>query len=229
MARQSLSRISALLALCALVAGYPAADNEFLQQADPASSIVVATAVLKGNSEVYGTLSFQQWNPEGPVTISGKIRNLTPNALRGLHIHDKGDISDGCANAGAHYNPFNRKHGGPSDKERHVGDLGNIKSNENGEAFFSFHDRLISLNGPLSIIGRSIVVHTGTDDLGRGDYEDSRTTGHSGGRAACGLIAQNWHETTPGSLTGNLGKFLGTWPCYLWHALKQLQGLSVYL
>lgn len=42
-----------------------------------------------------------------------------------------------------------------------VGDLGNIEADENGEAKFSFEDRLVKLIGPHSIIGRSIVVKSG--------------------------------------------------------------------
>ena len=52
-----------------------------------------------------------------------------------------------------------KKHGAPSDSERHFGDLGNIQSISSGIAKFSFTDKLLTLNGPFSIIGRSVVVH----------------------------------------------------------------------
>lgn len=64
-----------------------------------------------------------------------------------------GDLSGGCLSAGAHFNPFNKNHGAPDDKERHVGDLGNIKSDTNGVAKFTLEDSLVSLNGPLSVVG----------------------------------------------------------------------------
>ena len=35
---------------------------------------------------------------------------------------------------------------------------------------------------------RTIVVHSGTDDLGKGGHEQSKTTGNAGGRPACGVI-----------------------------------------
>lgn len=81
-----------------------------------------------------------------------------------LHLHGhlypavtlysaSGDLSGGCASAGAHFNPFQKNHGAPGDKERHVGDLGNIQSDTDGNAKFTFEDKTISLNGPLSIIG----------------------------------------------------------------------------
>jgi len=90
--------------------------------------------------------------------------------------------------AGPHFNPYNMTHGAPTDTTRHVGDLGNIQSDASGNAVFTFTDSVISLNGPSSIIGRAVVVHAGTDDLGKGGTPDSLTTGNAGARAGCGII-----------------------------------------
>ena len=49
-------------------------------------------------------------------------------------------------------------------------------------------DNHISLFGAQSIIGRSVVVHSGEDDLGKGGHPDSLKTGNAGGRAACGVM-----------------------------------------
>ena len=64
-----------------------------------------------------------------------------------------GDLSSGCASAGSHFNPFSKMHGAPTDTSRHVGDLGNIQSNAQGEAKFTIEDSLVTLNGPLSVVG----------------------------------------------------------------------------
>ncbi|PBK81588.1 copper/zinc superoxide dismutase [Armillaria gallica] len=148
-----------------------------------------ATVVLRG-ATVNGNVIFRQDQPDRPVQIRGRIEGLDPSALRGFHVHEFGNLTDGCTSAGAHYNPFNTSHGAPTDsvESRHVGDLGNIQSDENGVAMLDFSDNIIKLEGPLSIIGRSVVVHTGTDDLGRGGTDLSLTTGNSGERAACGVI-----------------------------------------
>jgi Cu-Zn family superoxide dismutase len=80
------------------------------------------------------------------------------------------------------------EHGGPEDEVRHVGDLGNVDVGEDGTYRSETTDRLVKLTGPYSVIGRSIVVHEDADDLGRGGFSDSKTTGHAGARLACGII-----------------------------------------
>jgi hypothetical protein len=41
------------------------------------------------------------------------------------------------------------------------------------------------------LYGRSIIVHEEPDDLGKGPFEDSHTTGHSGKRIACAIIGRS--------------------------------------
>lgn len=79
-------------------------------------------------------------------------------------------------------------HGAKEDQVRHVGDLGNIRSNEYGIAETKFSDQVINLGGTRTIIGRGVVVHSGADDLGRTNHPDSKKTGNAGGRAGCGVI-----------------------------------------
>ena len=50
-------------------------------------------------------------------------------------------------------NPKQKNHGAPTDEERHVGDLGNYKTDANGNAKGSVTDKLIKLIGPDSVIG----------------------------------------------------------------------------
>lgn len=67
-------------------------------------------------------------------------------------------FASGCTSAGPHFNPFGKEHGSPSDSERHVGDLGNITAGPDGVAKINICDSAISLNGPLNVIGRTVVV-----------------------------------------------------------------------
>ena len=71
---------------------------------------------------------------------------------------------------------------------RHVGDLGNVQSDANGVVTLNIKDKVISIQGEHSILGRCLVVHEKTDDLGRGDNEESKKTGNAGKRLACGII-----------------------------------------
>jgi len=71
---------------------------------------------------------------------------------------------------------------------RHAGDLGNIDAAA-GKATIDITDKQISLfPGKDCIIGRSVVVHADPDDLGKGGFTDSKTTGHAGARLSCGVI-----------------------------------------
>ncbi|KAF7395985.1 hypothetical protein HZH68_010035 [Vespula germanica] len=136
---------------------------------------------------ISGDITITQSLPNGPVKLSGKVNGLT-EGLHGFHIHEKGDIKEGCTSTGAHFNPENNIHGAPEDTVRHVGDLGNIRANADGEAVIDITDTIISLTGPNSILGRAIVVHSDEDDLGKGNSTLSLSTGNAGGRWACGII-----------------------------------------
>ena len=35
------------------------------------------------------------------------LSGLTANMMHGFHVHQNGDLSNGCRGAGGHYNPFN--------------------------------------------------------------------------------------------------------------------------
>lgn len=106
----------------------------------------------------------------------------------GFHVHEFGDNTNGCTSAGPHFNPNKKEHGAPDADVRHVGDLGNIEADAKGSAKINIKDSQISLKGPNSIIGRTVVVHADVDDLGLGGHELSKTTGNAGGRIGCGVI-----------------------------------------
>lgn len=151
------------------------------------SNLGAAIAILTDptGTKAHGLIRFVQAT-ESRIIIDGSITGLTPGE-HGFHIHEFGDLSNGCTSTGAHYNPENKDHGAPSDEIRHYGDLGNILANSEGDSTFLKDDRLLKV---WDIIGRAVVVHADPDDLGRGGHEDSKTTGHAGARIACGIIAR---------------------------------------
>ncbi|XP_053672756.1 uncharacterized protein LOC128723074 [Anopheles nili] len=148
-----------------------------------------AIVFLSGHTGVTGnvTISQSSCSSNEPVFIEINVIGLTPGK-HGFHIHEKGDLTDGCASTGGHYNPDKVSHGAPNDQVRHVGDLGNIVADDNGIAKTSYSDTVVSLYGARSVIGRAIVVHAEVDDLGKTNHPDSLKTGNAGGRVACGVI-----------------------------------------
>lgn len=53
-------------------------------------------------------------------------------------------------------NPHSKTHGAPEDQERHVGDLGNVATDAQGNAQGTITDKLVKLIGPESILGVSV-------------------------------------------------------------------------
>ena len=139
-----------------------------------------------GGSGVQGVVKFVQ--PAGGKTrVKAEITGLSEGD-HGFHVHQFGNLIEGCKTAGPHFNPHGKTHGGPHDEERHAGDMGNVTAGADGVATVDYEDPLIQLSGEHTIIGRSVVCHADPDDHGKGGHDDSLTTGHAGARLACGTI-----------------------------------------
>ena len=50
-------------------------------------------------------------------------------------------------------NPHGKTHGAPQDENRHVGDLGNIETDGQGNSKGSVTDTFVKLIGPHSVVG----------------------------------------------------------------------------
>ncbi|KAJ6215395.1 hypothetical protein RDWZM_009895 [Blomia tropicalis] len=147
-----------------------------------------ATVKITGNEGVNGWITFEcERGHKTSTRVRGQITGLSPG-LHGFHVHQYGDLSDQCTSLGGHFNPGKHNHGAPTDGIRHVGDLGNVMANNDGVANIDLMDNVISLKGPNSIIGRGLVVHAKTDDLGQGSTAESLKTGNAGARVGCGII-----------------------------------------
>lgn len=116
-----------------------------------------------------------------------------PEGKHGFHIHTAGDLrGEGCKGACAHFHkgaptshgdePQNSHH-----RPRHTGDLGNIELPPNGPFTKTYTLKGVTVQ---DLWGRSLIVHADEDDLGLGDEEDSKTTGHSGARIACAIFGR---------------------------------------
>ncbi|KAF6204931.1 hypothetical protein GE061_019096 [Apolygus lucorum] len=174
----------------AVINGYGSKLN---RNAEGVSNVNTAAVAILGGSvgfttgSVKGVIRFIQADSKICV-IDGTVDGLTPG-LHGIHVHECGDISQGCDSVGKHFDLNNSTHGNPanSSDKRHTGDLGNIEADEDGRSTFRIKDHCLKVN---DIIGRSIVVTQNEDDFGEGHNEQSKIDGNSGKRLACGIISR---------------------------------------
>ncbi|RZF37799.1 hypothetical protein LSTR_LSTR007161 [Laodelphax striatellus] len=147
----------------------------------PASEERKAIAVLKGDVGVTGNVTFTQID-DGPVTVTGIVTGLS-KGNHGFHIHEKGDISSGCTSTKGHFNPEGKKHGGPTDTDRHVGDLGNIfaEDKRRGPHRHQGHGHLAHRQEQASSDAESSCTRTRTTSDGADSRQpDHRTRRHTG-------------------------------------------------
>jgi len=146
----------------------------------------VAVLVPDPNQKVEGVVRFTQ--DGNTLHVDYDIQHLD-DGEHGFHVHEYGDLTEGCKSACAHFNPHSQEHGGLDSEVRHLGDLGNIVSKD-GVSKGRISTDSISLNMglPNCIVGRMIIVHKDRDDLGKGGDAESLLTGNAGERLGCGVI-----------------------------------------
>ncbi len=136
-----------------------------------------AKACVKGNNQapaLKGNVTFTQ-KPDG-VIVTAQIQGLpqSETGFYALHIHE-GENCGGMdfAETGGHYNPKGMPH------PKHAGDLPPLLSYHGGMAFMQVMTSRFRVE---EIIGRTVVIHSGTDDF------QSQPAGNAGTKIACGLI-----------------------------------------
>ncbi len=119
-----------------------------------------AVAVFQ-NQPIGGKVLFTQSNPQSPVILHFQLSGF--HHISAIHIHEYGDLSEGCKSLGGHFNPTNKLHG------HHAGDIVfNAIPNKKGEYTDTFETKELSLYpGKKNIIGRSLVIHNYIDDYGK--------------------------------------------------------------
>ncbi len=155
-----------------------------------ASAIAKAVAVIR-TDKIEGEVIATKYKKG--VQVCATITKL-PKGKHGFHIHKAGDLrGEGCRGLCEHYNVNSQNnHGGaPGEtKERHTGDLGNIEIKE-GHVQFKKTYYIKNINVE-DLWGRSIIIHQDEDDLGKGLYDDSKVTGHSGARIGCAIFGRSY-------------------------------------
>ena len=170
---------SLALAIIIIAGGCAQTETIEIEREFNAPKISKAVAVLHPTDgfDAKGTVYFTA--VENGVQVTAEISGLS-EGNKGFHIHQYGDCT--AANgtsAGGHFNPEGMDHAGPTDAMRHMGDMGNITANAQGNAMIDYVDKTIHIN---MILGRGVIVHNGEDDL------SSQPSGAAGPRVACGVI-----------------------------------------
>jgi len=159
-----------------------AADSRVRLAAEaPASAIAAIHNAKSVKDEITGLVTFTQ--TDKGVRIVADVTGLKPGK-HGFHIHESADLSaPDLKSAGGHFNPGHAKHGGPDSEMHHAGDLGNLVADEKGHATLDRVFEGLSVAGEKDgVIGHSVVIHAGEDDL------KSDPAGNSGARIAAGAI-----------------------------------------
>ena len=166
-----------LMALCVGMSGAWGAHHE---SDEPGMTKAVCVLKATAGNNVSGTVTFTQ--QKGGVMIEAKVSGLAPNSKHGFHIHEFGDISspDGKS-TGGHFNPAGHDHAKPDAVKRHVGDLGNLEADADGNATYKRLDKVVQIHGEHSILSRGITIHAKPDTF-------VQPTGGAGARIAVGAI-----------------------------------------
>jgi Cu-Zn family superoxide dismutase len=181
----SIKKCVAVLAVCsiacmAVIGLWAQAAAQRQRERFEGAPITKAVALLqptKGSS-VGGRVTFTLQGRS--IHVHAEISGLTKGD-HGFHVHEYGAWSEDGMASGSHFNPTGAPHASHDNPRRHVGDMGNVTANANGNATLDLDDSHMSFHGPNSIIGRGLVVHEKPDDF-------SQPTGNAGGRLAVGVI-----------------------------------------
>ncbi|WP_395848966.1 superoxide dismutase family protein [Cystobacter fuscus] len=143
----------------------------------------IATLDSRSDSLTTGKATFTESGDK--VTLDLEVAGATPGQ-HGAHIHQTGDCTAADASsAGGHWNPAGVSHGA-ADPGHHLGDLGNIEIGQDGRGTLKVTKQAwkIGDGSAQDVVGKALVIHAGQDDLA------TDPAGNSGGRVACGVIAE---------------------------------------
>lgn len=125
------------------------------------SATVRAVCVLRGgeNNVIQGVVYFSQMIGMNQMKITGEIQGLPTDRRFTIHVHEFGDLTNGPVSTGNRFNPERQVSGSSKDQGFYVSEeLGNLQVNQEGQAKIDVVDKRLTLFGPSSIIGRSVVI-----------------------------------------------------------------------
>jgi Cu-Zn family superoxide dismutase len=156
------------------------------------SVTVRAVCVLRGgeNNSIQGIIHFAQMIGINQLKITGDIQGLPADRKLALHVHEYGDLSNGPVSTGGRFNPERKVSTTSKDQTFYAGEFGNLQINPEGQAKIDVMDKRLTLFGPSSIIGRSvIIIDEKEEDFTRVETEENKGANASNtNRLAAGVI-----------------------------------------
>lgn len=153
------------------------------QTASGSPAPITAKLEARSGSNATGTVTVTP-SPEG-VRVQVRVSRVSPGA-HGLHFHETGDCSaEDAASAKGHYNPTQKPHALPGASARHLGDMGNITVDKNGEGSLDIvlNGATLVPNAPNTLLGTAVILHEKKDD-------GSQPSGNAGARIGCAVISR---------------------------------------
>jgi superoxide dismutase, Cu-Zn family len=150
------------------------------------------------DGDVVGEVRFTQQGAQLKVVVELEGLDVGPG-FYGFHLHESGRCDAQAeggpfTTAGSHYDPGDDDHG------QHAGDFPPVLVSPQGKARLSFTTPRITLRDLLDDDGTAAVLHVDKDNLAHipsryragdneaGPDEETRETGDSGNRFACGVV-----------------------------------------
>ena len=158
---------------------------------DSVQATAASATLVNRQGEAVGTATFDE--SDDGLSIHLEVSGLEPGSY-GTHVHENGECKEGpdpdgniipFGAAGGHLDPnVTRNHDQPEapSTTAHAGDLPmTVVSGDTGTLDFTTPDLSLG-DGPDTVVGRAIIVHSGTDDF------QTDPGGNSGERVVCGVI-----------------------------------------
>lgn len=168
------------LALLITVSNILVTQGSFAQNSKAANSAAATLKAAPGQN-LKGDVSFK--GTDSGIEVSVNVSGLQPGAVHAMHIHENGKCdAPKFESAGGHFNPTKEPHAHPAAKQSHIGDLGNIVADKNGNAKLDLVMARAKFSDQTSPINKAVIVHAKPDDL------RSQPSGEAGDRIACGVV-----------------------------------------
>ncbi|MBS2969244.1 superoxide dismutase family protein [Metabacillus sp. KIGAM252] len=174
-----------------LLAGFLNACSSGMSEHHHPEAEGLETASEKNQKEITVSLITSKGEAAGKAIITETIKGVNihlegenlPPGKRAIHIHETGScVKPDFTSAGAHLNPFAKKHGFENPHGPHAGDIPNITIGSDGKITADVTAPLAEFSQVLDEDGSALVIHEKEDDY------KTDPAGNAGARIACGVI-----------------------------------------